>query len=51
MDPLFSKLTTLQYQNKAMRQELEAFRNGERYRKLQADYCCAPFSMTCSYPG
>lgn len=38
MDPLFSKLTTLQYQNKAMRQELEAFRNGERYRKLQADY-------------
>ena len=35
---MFSYLTTLQYQNKAMRQELEAFRNGERYRKLQADY-------------
>lgn len=38
MDPLFSKLTTLQYQNRAMRQELEAFRNGERYKKLQADH-------------
>lgn len=38
MDSLFSEFTTLQYQNKAMRQELEAFRNGERYKKLQADY-------------
>lgn len=38
MDCLFSELTTLQYQNKAMRQELEAFRNGERYKKLQADH-------------
>lgn len=38
MDCLFSELTTLQYQNKAMRQELEAFRNGERYQKLQADH-------------
>jgi len=38
MDCLFSELTTLQYQNKAMRQELEAFRNGERYKKLQANH-------------
>ena len=38
MDRLFSEYTTLQYQNKAMRQELEAFRNGERYKKLQADH-------------
>lgn len=38
MDYQFSKFTTLQYQNKAMRQELEAFRNGERYRKLQEDH-------------
>ena len=38
MDRLFSEYTTLQYQNKAMRRELEAFRNGERYKKLQADY-------------
>lgn len=38
MDSLFSEFTTLQYQNKAMRQELEAFRNGERYKKLQADH-------------
>lgn len=38
MDSLFSEITALQYQNKAMRQELELFRNGERYRKLQADH-------------
>ena len=38
MDSLFSEYTALQYQNKAMRQELKAFRNGERYKKLQADY-------------
>ena len=38
MDRLFSEYTTLQYQNKAMRQELEAFRNGERYKKLQEDH-------------
>lgn len=38
MDSLFSEFVTLQYQNKAMRQELEAFRNGERYKKLQADH-------------
>lgn len=38
MDYLFSKLTTLQYQNKALRRELESFRNGERYKKLQADH-------------
>ena len=38
MNRLFSEYTTLQYQNKAMRQELEAFRNGERYKKLQADH-------------
>ena len=35
---LFSEYTTPQYQNKAMRQELEAFRNGERYKKLQTDH-------------
>lgn len=38
MNRLFSEYTTLQYQNKAMRQELEAFRNGERYKKLQEDH-------------
>lgn len=38
MDYQFSKFTTLQYQNKAMRRELEDFRNGERYQKLQEDH-------------
>ena len=38
MDHLFSTFTALQYQNKALRREVEAFRNGERYRKLQADH-------------
>lgn len=38
MDHLFSNFTALQYQNKALRREVEAFRNGEKYRKLQADY-------------
>lgn len=38
MDHMFLESTTLQYQNKAMRRELEAFRNGERYKKLQADH-------------
>ena len=38
MDNLSPNYATLQYQNKALRRELEAFRNGKRYKKLQADY-------------
>ena len=37
-EDLFLKTTSLQYENKALRQELEAFRTGKRYRKMQEDY-------------
>lgn len=38
MDSLSPNYATLQYQNKALRKELESFRNGKRYKKLQADH-------------
>ena len=38
MDNLSPDHATLQYQNKALRQELESFRNGKRYKKLQEDH-------------
>ena len=38
MDNLSPNYATLQYQNKALRQELESFRSGKRYKKLQADH-------------
>lgn len=38
MDNLSPDYATLQYQNRALRKELESFRNGERYKKLQEDH-------------
>lgn len=38
MDNLSPNYATLQYQNRALRQELESFRNGKRYKKLQEDH-------------
>ncbi len=38
MDNLSPNYATLQYQNKALRKELESFRSGKRYKKLQADH-------------
>ena len=38
MDNLSPNYATLQYQNRALRQELESFRSGERYKKLQSDH-------------
>ena len=38
MDNLSPNYATLQYQNRALRQELESFRSGKRYKKLQEDH-------------
>lgn len=37
-EDLFLKMTTLQYKVKALEKELDEFRSGERYLKLQGDY-------------
>ena len=38
MDRIYSEMTSLQYENRALRKEIESFRNGERYKKLQQDH-------------
>ena len=38
MDSSFEFITTLQYRLKAAREELEAFRSGEKYRKLEKEH-------------
>lgn len=35
---IYTMVDSLQYENKAMRQEIAEFRNGKRYKKLQEDY-------------
>ena len=35
---LFHKVASLQYENKALRHEMEAFRTGKKYKKMQEDY-------------
>lgn len=35
---IYTMVDSLQYENKAMRQEIAEYRNGKRYKKLQEDY-------------
>ena len=37
-DNLYESYIVLQYRNKAMQRELESFRDGTRYKKLQEDH-------------
>ena len=37
-EDLFLLVTSLQYENKALKKDLEAFRTGKRYKKMQEDY-------------
>lgn len=47
MDNLSPGQATLQYQNKALREEVAAFRNGKRYKKLQEEH----HKVTAGYGG
>lgn len=38
MSPNFEQITTLQYKNKALSKQVEAFQNGEKYRQMEQDY-------------
>jgi len=38
MNFTFNKLTTLQYQVKALSQEVEAFKSGEKYQKMNSEH-------------
>ena len=37
-DSLYESYVVLQYRNKALQRELDSFRNGTRYKKLQEDH-------------